>query len=368
METPVRETSVETPAPAPIEEIKKEETPVKKESETETVAPRDLSPRVIRRIRRISRTPERPIRRRIIKRRRPVERNEEEIEEIIEYIDEEPGNEEAGEVYDEYENDDGYEYEDVDDDDYEDDYEEDIDYREEQPRRPQPRIEGRPPHSKHREKPSANEERPSPPPEKKKPLVPYRPAPTVRKPKHYPEEELGFENEDDVEEAILSDDDKTVDDSDAGYEDEVSDEDEEYGSEDKEDEDAWDSDEADEEELGEVPAVILEPSLVLTVEDIISAYETDPSQADARFVNKILRVTGVISRVDVRIPMSVYALELEGEETHPLRQTLRCVFNREHGEILQSFVPAREVTVQGKFDGSIISITMRDCLLIGGGE
>jgi hypothetical protein len=105
--------------------------------------------------------------------------------------------------------------------------------------------------------------------------------------------------------------------------------------EENEDEDSWDNDETDEgeletgEESEEVPPVILEPSLVLTVEDIISAYEIDPSQADARFVNKVLRVTGVISRVDVRIPMSVYALELEGEETHPLRQTLRCVFSRD---------------------------------------
>jgi hypothetical protein len=178
---------VGTPAPAsvPAEEVKNVETPVKKEPEPETVDHRDSSPRVIRRIRRISRAPEHPVRKRIVRRRRPVERNEEEIEEIIEYIDEEPGSEDDGEVYDEYE----------DDDDYEDEYEENVDYLEKRPRRPQPRIERHLPINQRRERPSAYEERPAPSPVIKKPSVSYRPAPSMKEPEKYPEVDSEFEED-----------------------------------------------------------------------------------------------------------------------------------------------------------------------------
>ena len=130
----------------------------------------------------------------------------------------------------------------------------------------------------------------------------------------------------------------------------------------------------EEEEVEEVPEIIKEPvkknivsgkpELVLTVDKLISTYENEGPEADAKFSNKILRVTGIISRIDVREAQALFSLTLEAEKSSPLRQSVRCIFSREHGNELQQLVKSQTVTVQGKYDGSIINISMRDCFLV----
>ena len=102
----------------------------------------------------------------------------------------------------------------------------------------------------------------------------------------------------------------------------------------------------------------------LTVDELISAYETEGPAADAKFANKILKVTGVISRIDVKEAQALFSLTLEAKNSSPLRQSVRCIFSREHGSELQQLIKSQTVTVQGKYDGSIINISMRDCHLV----
>ncbi len=102
----------------------------------------------------------------------------------------------------------------------------------------------------------------------------------------------------------------------------------------------------------------------LTVDEVISAYETEGTAADSRFVNKILRISGTVDKIEVRAAMDIYFINLVGSSENSLRQRMRCVFSREHGSELQQLTTGQEVTVQGKYDGSIISISMRDCILV----
>lgn len=144
------------------------------------------------------------------------------------------------------------------------------------------------------------------------------------------------------------------------YEDEYEDEIEEEYEDDEDDEDY--DEEIDEEEENNI--VINQPAMELTVDQLVSAYETEGPDADAKFANKILRVTGVISRIDVKEAQALFSLTLEAEKSSPLRQSVRCIFSREHGSELQRLIKSQKVTVQGKYDGSIINISMRDCHLV----
>jgi len=143
------------------------------------------------------------------------------------------------------------------------------------------------------------------------------------------------------------------------YEDEYEDEVEEEYEDDEDYEEEYEEEREEEEsELKEIHV------MALTVDELVSAYETEGPQADTKFENKILRVTGVISRIDVREAQALFSLTLEAENSGPLRQSLRCIFSREHGNELQQLIRSQTVTVQGKYDGSIINISMRDCHLV----
>ena len=115
------------------------------------------------------------------------------------------------------------------------------------------------------------------------------------------------------------------------------------------------------------PAPAPEPQatiMELTVQELLSAYETDAAVADGQFVNKIIKVTGVVGRVEVNNTLDVYYINLTSPETKQL-QNVRCVFDKKYGSELSQLRAGQTVTVQGLYDGSIIDISMRDCELAG---
>ena len=101
----------------------------------------------------------------------------------------------------------------------------------------------------------------------------------------------------------------------------------------------------------------------ITVEDIISDYTADAVAADAKYANNILKVRGVVSRVEVRDVAEIYYVNITNNEEN-LIQNVRCIFDKEHGTKLKQLTIGQEVTVQGKYDGSVIDIRIRDCVLV----
>ncbi len=101
----------------------------------------------------------------------------------------------------------------------------------------------------------------------------------------------------------------------------------------------------------------------ITVEELLSAYEAGGVAADAKFVNQILSVTGVVDRIEVKDNLDIYYITLSSAEQNRL-QNLRCVFDSKYGSELNQLTAGQTVTVQGKYDGSIMDICMRDCVLV----
>lgn len=115
-----------------------------------------------------------------------------------------------------------------------------------------------------------------------------------------------------------------------------------------------------------VPEPELEPTPVameLNVEELFSAYEADGVAADAKFANKLLKVTGVVAMIDVKDMLDTHNIRLTGAERN-LLQSVRCLFDKKHAAVLNRLTIGQTVTVQGKYDGSIIEIRMIDCVLV----
>ncbi|MDP3880163.1 MAG: hypothetical protein Q8Q07_07675 [Dehalococcoidales bacterium] len=101
----------------------------------------------------------------------------------------------------------------------------------------------------------------------------------------------------------------------------------------------------------------------ITVEELVSAYETEGTAADARFAGKVLNITGVVDRVEVKSAIDVYYINL-GSAERDLGQGVRCVFSGQNGIALAKLDIGQKVTVQGRYDGSIMDIALRNCILL----
>jgi len=103
-------------------------------------------------------------------------------------------------------------------------------------------------------------------------------------------------------------------------------------------------------------------AIEVTVKELASAYETDEEIADARFRNKILKVTGLVKRIEVKDTLDIRYVTLSDEKN--LLQSIRCMFDKGHEDELNQLRKGQMVTVQGKFGGSIVQLGMRHCVLV----
>lgn len=104
-------------------------------------------------------------------------------------------------------------------------------------------------------------------------------------------------------------------------------------------------------------------AIELTVKDLLSAYEADGEAADAKFANKILKVKGVVDRIEAKNILDIYYITLTSAEKK-LLQNVRCMFDKKYGPELNQLTKGQTVTVQGKYDGSIINMRIIDCVLV----
>ncbi len=116
----------------------------------------------------------------------------------------------------------------------------------------------------------------------------------------------------------------------------------------------------------EEPESMPEPApaaIEVTIEELISAYEADGVAADAKFTDKILNVTGVVARIEINEVLDVHYIVLASADKR-LLQSIRCVFDKKHETELRKLTRGQTVTVQGKYDGSIIDIRLKDCVIV----
>ncbi len=103
----------------------------------------------------------------------------------------------------------------------------------------------------------------------------------------------------------------------------------------------------------------------LTVDELLDAYATGGEGADARFTNQILKMTGVAERIEIKDALDIYYITLNTAQEEKSMQSVRCVFDKKHAPELGRLETGQTMTVQGKYDGSVIDLSLRDCVLVG---
>ena len=114
----------------------------------------------------------------------------------------------------------------------------------------------------------------------------------------------------------------------------------------------------------EAEAIVESKSIiVVTAEELLSAYETKGLAADKEFTNKILKVTGIITRILINDFNNRYEIDLTGTEEHELGD-IQCTFDKSHLSELNRLVIGQTVTVQGQYNGFVINSLLKDCMLV----
>lgn len=105
------------------------------------------------------------------------------------------------------------------------------------------------------------------------------------------------------------------------------------------------------------------PESDISVEQLLAAYAEDDAAANARFVAKHIRITGIVDKIEIKDYLDIYYISLNNAERSSL-QTVRCIFDKKDMDKLKNLVPGQKVTVSGRFDGSIIDFRMNNCELV----
>ncbi len=106
----------------------------------------------------------------------------------------------------------------------------------------------------------------------------------------------------------------------------------------------------------------VQPDMEISVDDVLEDYEQDGAAAEARYGGKVLKVTGMIERVEVKDNFDIFFVTLNSQKQARM-QGVRCVFDRAHSEELNRLETGQTVTIQGNFSGSLIDISLRDCFI-----
>ncbi len=97
---------------------------------------------------------------------------------------------------------------------------------------------------------------------------------------------------------------------------------------------------------------------------MISDYAEDATAADARYSGQLLKISGVVSRVETNDAMDVHYIILVSTDQEQL-QSIRCVFDKKYGPELSRLEKGQKATIQGIYEGSLIDFRMKDCAIIG---
>jgi hypothetical protein len=105
----------------------------------------------------------------------------------------------------------------------------------------------------------------------------------------------------------------------------------------------------------------------LTIDELFRTYEEDCEATDIKLMNQIIQVTGVVGRIEIKDSIDIPYITLTSSQPGQL-QSLRCSFGEGDKAELSKLNRGQTISVQGKYDGSIIDPRMKNCNLIKKGS
>lgn len=112
-------------------------------------------------------------------------------------------------------------------------------------------------------------------------------------------------------------------------------------------------------------AVESEPAAgVLNTEALYAAFQADKADAETRYQDTVLTVTGLLYRTVINDTLDVDYVILTSEQ-HYGEWKVSCTFDKKYGAELNRLKERETVTVRGKYGGFRANIVMNDCILVG---
>ena len=106
-----------------------------------------------------------------------------------------------------------------------------------------------------------------------------------------------------------------------------------------------------------------EPGAPLSVDFLYSRLQADREAAEAKYMNQVLKVTGLVYRTILNENLTVSYVILAGTRRYGEEQ-VTCAFDRKHDHEIRRLNDRETATVQGTYDGYAATVLMRDCELI----
>jgi len=100
----------------------------------------------------------------------------------------------------------------------------------------------------------------------------------------------------------------------------------------------------------------------LTVDELYSTLEADRVAAEAKYNNRILKVTGLVNRTVINDNLNTSYVILISTK-NPEWQ-VSCTFDKKHDLELNRLTAGETVTVEGKYDGYGATVLIIDCVLV----
>jgi len=110
--------------------------------------------------------------------------------------------------------------------------------------------------------------------------------------------------------------------------------------------------------------VEVEPGVIEAgVEQLYPAFAANAAATDAKYKNKMLRVTGLLYRTVINENLDVAYIILTSAKKYG-EWKVSCTFDKEHESKLRQLTTENMVTVQGKYDGFGANVQIKDCVLV----
>jgi hypothetical protein len=119
----------------------------------------------------------------------------------------------------------------------------------------------------------------------------------------------------------------------------------------------------EEQEVIQSTPVLPPVDLELTIEVLLSEYASNYVEANTKFVNKIIKLTGIAAAIDIKEVLAVHYIRMT-DSAMDVMQSVQCIFDKKYAEVLRGIQKGQTITVQGKYTGSLIAMRMADCVVV----
>jgi len=101
----------------------------------------------------------------------------------------------------------------------------------------------------------------------------------------------------------------------------------------------------------------------ITIDEVLADYAADYTSATEKFVNRTVRLSGYAGAIDVKEVHAINYIRVT-EASLNLTKSVQCMFDKKYADELKSLEKGQQVTVQGKYTGSLIAMRMSDCIIV----